>query len=232
VTYRAVLFDAGETLVHAHPSFPELLSSVLRSEGLDASPERILEALPVVADVFTRATREGNLWSTSPERSRAFWDGLYLTLLGELGLPFTDALAQRIYSTFTDVANYRLFPDALPVLEKLRDAGLSLGLISNFEEWLERLLEALEVTGYFEVAAISGVEGIEKPDPAIFRLAMDRLGVEARESVYVGDSVEYDVEPARALGMHAVLIDRRGRHPDHDGPRITSLDDLPALIGL
>jgi putative hydrolase of the HAD superfamily len=232
VPYRAVFFDAGETLVHPHPSFPELLSLVLREDGLEASPEAIRDRLPVVADLFTRATEEGLLWSTSPERSRQFWATLYRTLLAELGLPFTESLARRLYSVFTDVSNYRLFPDALPVLGKLRDAGLGLGLISNFEEWLERLLEAVEVTSFFDVRVISGVEGIEKPDPRIFRVAMERLGTRAEESAYVGDNVTYDVDPARRLGMTAILLDRRDRHLDFAGLRIASLDELPAVLGL
>jgi putative hydrolase of the HAD superfamily len=230
--YRAVFFDAGETLVYAHPSFPELLSTVLRDEGLHADPDAIRDALPKVADVFTRATEQRELWSTSPERSRRFWAGVYRTLLGELGLPFTRGVADRLYSVFTDVSNYRLFPDALPVLRKLREAGLRMGLISNFEEWLERLLEAVEVTTFFDVRVISGIEGIEKPDPEIFRVALERLGARPQESVYVGDNVAYDIDPAREVGMTGVLLDRRGRYADFEGPRIESLDELPSLLEL
>ena len=232
VACRAVLFDAGETLLSPHPSFPELLAMVLREEGHPVEPETIREKLPLVAELFTRATERGERWSTTAEGSRRFWKELYRVLLRELEIPFSDGIAVRLYTTFTDVANYRLFPDAIQVLEKLRGAGLRLGLISNFEAWLERLLDALEATTFFEVRVISGVEGIEKPDPAIFQLALERMGVRAGEAVYVGDSVPYDVEPAVALGMTAVLLDRRGRHEDFEGTRIASLDELPAVLGL
>jgi putative hydrolase of the HAD superfamily len=232
VGYRAVFFDAGETLVHPHPSFPELLSITLREEGLEADPALIREKLHVVADRFTETARSGELWSTSADRSRKFWASIYRLLLGALGLPFTDGIAQRLYATFTDLANYRLFPDVEVTLSRLRSAGLVLGVVSNFEEWLERLLESLGVTGFFDARIISGVEGVEKPDPKIFRLALDRTGVEPQDAVYVGDSVSFDVEPAATLGMLAVLIDRRGRFPEHAGPRITSLEALPALVGV
>jgi putative hydrolase of the HAD superfamily len=230
--WRAVLFDAGETLVYPHPSFPDLLSTVLRGEGHDVTPESIRERLPVVVDLFTKATSAGDLWSTSSDRSRRFWANLYRTLLTELGVPYTDRIGQRLYSVFTNVSNYRVFPDAIPVLHKLRDAGLALGLISNFEEWLERLLDAVEVSEFFQARVISGIEGIEKPDPRIFRLALDRIGVRPEESVYVGDNVTYDIEPAEALGMVGVLLDRRDRFPDHEGLRIRSLDELPERLGL
>jgi putative hydrolase of the HAD superfamily len=230
--YRAVLFDAGETIVYPHPSFPELLSQVLRQEGSAVDPATVRSKVHVIADIFTNAASEGELWSTSPERSRRFWDRVYARLMAELGVPFDDGLAERIYATFTDLSNYRLFPDVESTLARLETAGLRMGVVSNFEEWLEGLLESLGVTRFFDVRVISGVEGVEKPDPRIFRLALDRTGVEPREAAYVGDSVSFDVEPAASLGMLAILIDRRGRFPNHRGPRITSLDELPPLVGV
>jgi FMN phosphatase YigB (HAD superfamily) len=104
--------------------------------------------------------------------------------------------------------------------------------VSNFEEWLERLLEELGVRRYFQVSVISGVEGFEKPDPRIFQLAMARADVTPERSVYVGDNPEFDVDPALALGMFPVLIDRRDRFLDAPGPRITAMDQLPALLGV
>lgn len=232
MAYRTVFFDAGETIVYPHPSFPELLAQILREAGQDLDPAVIREKLHVVADIFTNAASEGELWSTSPERSRRFWDRVYRRLLGELGVPFGDELARAIYETFTDLANYRLFPDVLATLNRLRSAGIRMGVVSNFEEWLERLLESLGVTTYFDVRVISGVEGVEKPDPKIFRLALERMEALPEESAYVGDSPQFDVEPATSVGMTGVLLDRRGRFPDHHGPRITSLDELPDVLGL
>ena len=107
-----------------------------------------------------------------------------------------------------------------------------LGVISNFEEWLERLLDRLGVRSYFSVAIVSGVEGVEKPDRRIFELAMDRAGVTPEVSVYVGDNPEFDVGPALAAGMYPVLLDRRQRFPDAPEPRITSMAELPALLGI
>jgi putative hydrolase of the HAD superfamily len=143
-------------------------------------------------------------------------------------------LPERLYGAFTDRSNYRLFDDVLPVLQDLRDRGLMLGVISNFEEWLERLLAELGIAGLFDVQVISGIEGVEKPDPAIFALALARTGTSAPECVYVGDNPRFDTDPAEALGMRGVLIDRRERYAAHAGPgvRITSMADLPGAIGL
>jgi putative hydrolase of the HAD superfamily len=235
VPIRAVFFDAGETLVYPHPSFAELFAEVVREHGHTVDPARVQEVVSAYSQRFTESalSGEGRLWSTSPARSRAMWRGIYEVFLTEVGIAEDhDRLFSALYERFTDLASYRLHPDALPTLERLHKADISLGVISNFEEWLERLLESLEVSQFFAVTVISGVEGVEKPDPRIFEIALERAGVSADEAVYVGDHPFFDVEAAEKVGMLAVLIDRRGRHADSDATRITSLEDLPAVVGL
>ena len=230
-----MFFDAGETLVYPHPSFAELFAEVLRAEGVVVDPAVVQEVVSAYSQKFTETVQSGEarLWSTSPERSRTFWDGVYRGFLQEVGVSdHHDPLVGRLYTTFTDLASYRLHPDVIPTIDRLREARISMGVISNFEEWLERLLESLGVTDYFPVLVISGVEGVEKPDPQIFRIALERAGVSAEESVYVGDHPFFDIEAAKEVGMVAVLIDRRGRYPDAEGIRITSLEDLPAAVGI
>ena len=73
--------------------------------------------------------------------------------------------------------------------------------------------------------------GRVKPHPTIFQAALDTLGVPARDAVMVGDSLEEDIEGARALGMRAILIDREERHPEVE-ERLTDLFGLPAALGL
>ncbi len=155
---------------------------------------------------------------------------MYAIFLRELEIPDANGVIDVVYRAFTDTANYRLFDDVPPVLERLREAPIVLGVISNFESWLDRLLGELGVRSSFTVCVISGIEGIEKPDPRIFELAMERAGVEPERSVYVGDNPEFDVDPALAVGMVPVLIDRRDRFPDAPGRRITSMADLPELL--
>ncbi|MFM8998836.1 MAG: HAD family hydrolase [Actinomycetota bacterium] len=232
MTVRTVFFDAGETLLHAHPTFPDLLASTLRDAGHDVDPDAVHDRIHLMAEAFSAAAAAGDLWTTSAASSRRFWGDVYAVLLDELGVAADRDLVERLYATFTDHANYVLFEDVLPTLEALRDGGIRLGLISNFEDWLVGLLEALGLTAFFETRVISGLEGLEKPDPAIFHLALDRLGVEAAASAYVGDSPEFDMAPASALGMLPVLIDRRDRHPEVPATRIRALTELPPLLGL
>jgi putative hydrolase of the HAD superfamily len=226
-----VFFDAGETLVHPDPSFPELFARIVTREGYPREPVAISDGLALVSDEFRRASHEQALWTTSPERSRRFWLGVYDRFLGVLDLPRDDGLADTLYTAFTDRRNYAAFDDVVPTLRALRDDdGAALGVISNYEAWLEDLLSDLGLSDLLPVRVISGVEGVEKPDPAIFRLALERVGLPAAEVVYVGDVPDFDYEPAAAIGMFPVLIDRRGRHPDFAGVRVADLRELPALL--
>ena len=160
MSIRAVFFDAGETLVHPHPSFPELVGEILRMEGHDISPEAVRGKVHLLSEQFARASRSGELWTTSPERSKGFWLGVYETFLADLGVDAGGGTADLLYEEFTKLSNYRAFDDVPRALVRLAAAGLLLGVISNFEEWLEQLLEHLDLARYFTVRIISGIEGI------------------------------------------------------------------------
>jgi putative hydrolase of the HAD superfamily len=227
---RAVLFDAGETLVHPSPSFPELFATVLNHAGHERTPDAIVGASRSVFQRFSEAARDNELWTTSRERSERFWKSVYERMLDELGLAGDVPLRDTLYATFTDPRNYALFDDVGEAIDALEAVGLALGIVSNFEAWLEDLLGALGVRERFPVRAISGIEGVEKPDPAIFLRAIDRLGADPADVVYVGDNPEFDVAPAAAVGMTPILIDRRGRFPDEDCVRIGDLRELAGAI--
>jgi putative hydrolase of the HAD superfamily len=91
-------------------------------------------------------------------------------------------------------------------LARLRAAGLRLGIVSNSDGRVEQALLAAGLREYFDVVIDSSLVGFEKPDPAIFRAALQALGVEPEEALYVGDLYEVDVVGARAAGIDAVLL--------------------------
>jgi REG-2-like HAD superfamily hydrolase len=231
IVIEAVFFDAGETLLSPQPSWSEICVDILRERGHEATVDQMRGAWAKGGQRFVQAADEGRTFSTSKGESRRFWIALYLELLEVIGIE-DDEAAERMYQTFSDPKTYGLFPDAVPTLDELSSRGLRLGVISNFESWLRDLLHHLEVTERFEVIAISGDLGWEKPDPRIFKWALEEMGVLAERSMYVGDSPHFDPGPAQAVGMNGVLLDRHGRWVDLEGdyPRIASLGEIPALI--
>lgn len=235
-TIRTVFFDVGGTLAHPHPSFHALIAQVCQRHGLAVTAQDAERAEPAVWARIAQRDDGGRGFSVSVDRSRAFWLWVYQTFLSELGHAGAakTELPQRILETFVRVESYRLYEDALPALRLLRRAGLTLGVISNWEEWLERLMVRLGIRDFFAVAVISGREGLEKPDPAIFLRALESAGARPEEALHVGDSVRDDVEGARAVGIRGILLDRTGKYSSEPGPfpSIRRLDELAALVGL
>jgi len=118
-------------------------------------------------------------------------------------------------------------PSASRILDELKQQGLVLAVISNTEDG--RLIDSLDAAGIsdrFDLLIDSHIVGHRKPDAAIFRHTLDRLGIEAHEAAYVGDSYVHDALAARALGLRGILLDPLDLHPDSVCPRIKSLDEL------
>jgi putative hydrolase of the HAD superfamily len=229
---RAVFFDVGGTLAYPHPSFHAVIARVLGEHGIHVTPEAVRAAEPEVWEAVEAYQQQGGYFTRSDEESRRFWYWIYETFLRLLGVPAARDLPCRLYDEFIKYETYRLYPDTLPALEALRARGVRLGVISNWEEWLEQLLLHLDIRAYFAATIISGRAGIEKPDPRIFALALDSLGVAPAEAAHVGDSLRHDVEGARRAGLRPVLVDREGQAAAGDYLRVTDLTQLPAVLGL
>jgi len=136
-----------------------------------------------------------------------------------------------VYDAFGSAERWRAWDDVRPAFERLRDRGVRVGVISNWDRRLPGLLDGLGLTDIVEVVVSSADVGLRKPDPRIFELACQRLGVEAARSAHVGDHLYADVLGARTAGLAPVLIDRRGDAQAPDAtPVISTLDDLDRVL--
>jgi len=238
VSLRALFFDVGETLVYAHPSSAEIMAEVCREAGLPVVAEAVEQAEARVAPRIAARQATGELYSISPESSERFWTWVYTQILAELQTPEATrpCLARRLHERFSRLETWRLFPDVRPTLEALRSRrqqnGLVVGIISNWEDWLEALLVQLEIHHYFDFLTISAGVRLEKPDPRIFQAALQRAGARPEEALHVGDSLHADVGGARAAGITPVLIDRRGRYSPEQAQGAAIIRSLDALLPL
>jgi len=121
-----------------------------------------------------------------------------------------DSLAKRITNDYPTSATieWRYYPDAPNALAELRQKGLLLGVVSNFDPSLEDILKRLDLAHCLDTVISSEIVGILKPDPQIFRLALRDVGVEAENAIYAGDKYDPDVVGSRSAGLTPVLIDR------------------------
>jgi HAD superfamily hydrolase (TIGR01549 family) len=220
---RAVVFDVDFTLARPGPDLgPDGYRELGRRHGLDLDPARYEEAR---AAAFAEVKRHPELdhdeeiWVLFTER----------IIRGMGGEGDTYAAAVEMESRWAESVHFELYDDALPVLERLRERGLLIGLLSNSSRDLNEFV--LHHSVGCDAVLTSHAHGKTKPHEAIFRAMLELLDVAPDEAVMVGDTIDDDVEGARAVGMRAVLLDREGRYPDVDG-RLDDLRELPAALGL
>ena len=211
---RACVFDAGGTLIH--PDWERLARLAAGVTGREFRPEELRRALGELLKA-PHPAQQGPHWT---------FRGMYCSL------GVDDETCGRVIELLdAEHASRHLWcgpdPDAPRVIEELKRAGLAVAVVSNTEDG--RALDALEAAGLaslFDLVIDSHLVGCRKPDPAIFRIALERLGVEASEAAFVGDSYEADALAARRAGLRPVLLDPLGLHEACECPRISRLGEL------
>jgi putative hydrolase of the HAD superfamily len=221
---KAVLFDVDFTLCRPGPELSaERYARIAARHGVELDLSRYEEAREAAVLNLKRhpeLLHDDTIW-------HAFTEEIFVGMGGPTNI--APECATEIEQGWEVAENFELYEDARPVLEDLRAHGLKLGLVSNGIRDLSLFVahHALEVDAIVD----SRTHGWVKPHESIFRVALERLGTDASDTVMVGDSLEEDVEGARAVGMRALLVDRHDRHPDVP-ERLTDLLQLPAALGL
>ncbi|MCX8007565.1 MAG: HAD-IA family hydrolase [Coriobacteriia bacterium] len=231
----AVLFDVGNTLLEPHPSVSVVCQEVLAGYGHVADLEVIESLMPLVDAYYEDRYRADDTFWTDEEETSSVWVGMYSLLCERLGISDRAAdIARRVYDEFGRPERWRPYPDVVPVLSVLREAGIATGIVSNWDTRLASLIGGLGLGGLFDVVISSADVGLRKPDPRIFTLACSRLGIDPESAVHVGDHYYADVLGARAVGIAPVLVSRTGETPPLSGACavIRSFRELLPLIGL
>jgi putative hydrolase of the HAD superfamily len=223
---RYVFLDFGGTLAQMPSVFEQpaqVWTRVCRQFGIDRSDALVEAALEKV-------DRE-----LSPRiyhfvgRTNEFWHLYDVGIMDELGIrEHRDELEVSLRRVFEDPSTVRLYPDTLTALADLRARGHRLGVISNYSDGLLKVLKHHDLDRFFDTITYSQEAGAEKPDPAVFNLALKRAGCRPREAIHVGDSLTADVEGARQSGLEAIWINRDGRPGVAGVLTVRSLAELPA----
>jgi len=218
---RAILFDAGDTLIAYRRPLRILLQDFFIQHDEILKRDSIAEALLAVDPRHHTLVHQTR---TVADEQR-MWVELARDLLDVL-LPRRRDLYPALAQWFTDgYRHLKVFRDVGPTLRRLRARGYRLAVVSNWEPSLPLTLDRLGLGKYFDTVVASAAEGVWKPDPRLFEIALGRLGVPAPEALCVGDHIERDIEAARAAGLSAVLLDRFDDHPGYT-PRVRTLVGL------
>lgn len=233
-----VFFDAAGTLLRVRGGVGQQYAAVARRFGVDADPAALEREFPAAFRAAPAMAFPGALPGEIERRERAVWRGIVRAVFEGAGLfpAFApgafDAYFDAVYAHFADASVWELFPDVRPTLAALHALGCPLGIISNFDGRLVRILEGLGLADRFGSVTLSSRVGVTKPGREIFAHALRQHGVGPDQALHVGDSPVEDCEGALAAGLRAILIDRVGRHADRPGVlRATSLAAVVETIG-
>jgi putative hydrolase of the HAD superfamily len=217
---NALFFDVGNTLLF--PNRPKMLRA-LHQRGIFPAEE-------VLRRIERETKREfDELMQSKAGVDHSFWSIFYRRLLRELdvkedGVQDDLVMRTRISANWCDIR-----PGTREALQAL-GGKFRMGVISNADGRIAEALAHCGVAECFESITDSGIVGREKPHPEIFRVALKTLGVEAEESLYVGDVYSVDYAGATGVGMKAVLFDVSGAYKDDKWPRVESLEELQRTL--
>jgi putative hydrolase of the HAD superfamily len=222
---ETVFLDAGGVLVF--PNWSRI------SRALAARDVRVDPAVLAGAEHFAKKRLDtGQTIGATNDAGRGW---LYFNLIfEEAGVPVSAAVedALRELHVYHQESNlWELVPSGvLPALAALRSRGLKLTVVSNANGKLRVLFDRLRLAGCVDCLLDSHHEGVEKPDPRFFEIALERSGARRETTIHVGDLYHVDVVGARAAGLRGVLLDEAGLYSDADCPRVRSLAELVAQI--
>jgi putative hydrolase of the HAD superfamily len=203
---KAVFLDALGTLLELEAPWVGLRAAI----GDEVPEQRIRNAVRAEMAYYRDHSHEGrDADSLAALRARSAE-----VLSSELGREVS-------VETLMSAIRFTAFPDAVPALAGLRERGLRLVCVSNWDCALPEVLERCGLASHVDGTVTSASAGARKPDPAIFAPALELAGCEPAEALHVGDTAEEDVEAARAAGIRALLIDRQG-----GGGHISSLVEI------
>ena len=239
----AVTFDVWETLIH-DPAGAEAKRVALRAERmatiLEEADNRLAVPAADIVAAYDRALPDLEAtWTAArdfdtPEQVRRVLNGLPSGPLPQLSPRLLEDLARAYASAAFDYPP-ELWPDTRPTLAEVARRGYRIGLVCNTGRtpgWVLRsLFEQWGILGYFEALAFSNETAVRKPDRAIFRGVLERLGARPEETLHVGDDAITDIAGAKALGMRAAMIRADSPHtPVPPDARLTRLGDLIPLL--
>jgi len=225
---NVVFFDAGGTLFRPYPSVGAVYARVAAQHGVSVDADHVEKVFHAKWHERNGLTNLAGLSSEKIERE--WWHALVRDIFGNLG-QFKDfeAFFQELYDLFAQAECWRLYDDTVPVLKHLKEKGVRLAIISNWDHRLFSIVKQLGLSEYFEQVTASSAIGSAKPGKRIFEAALEGMRISANSSLHVGDSLEDDYHGATRAGLKAVLLDRH-RKAYNGVVRIDSLQELPDHI--
>ena len=217
-------FDIGYTLLYLKRE--ELFINLMKERKSTFTYDTVREAFHLTDKLFMREYR-GVLGKDKNTYMPWYFGNLFHSLGIRMDIcSFFDLWKENIGDP---LYAWHLCPGAMDTLKYLKNNGLRLGIISNWDKSARSLLKHLGILDFFEVVVISSEAGCEKPSKKIFTIALDKADVSPQESLYIGDNYYDDALGSTTVGMDAVIINRFGKKGIEEIPEIPVIENLTQL---
>jgi putative hydrolase of the HAD superfamily len=205
---RAIFFDAAGTLFYLTKTVGDHYAYVGREVGLDLDAQKLERAFHAA---WLQMPRRQAINNPRENDDKGWWRELVGRVFEQVAPSLSefdrDNFFEIAYEHFAEAGVWKLYPEVLDVLEQLRER-FQLAVISNFDGRLRFILQNLGISKYFVHVFISSELGADKPDPEIFRRALNVIHLNANEVLDVGDDPERDWKAAKEAGLLVFQLDR------------------------
>jgi len=225
-----VFFDAGHTFLSPRESVGEIYSRLGKEIGYVFLPEILNARISAAWGKYLRMKSLRNFQCTNDLLIRDWRQFVYDVLSPKIQADDFEKIFRHIYRRLGDPEFYMLaggFTDAITILKKM---NIRVGLVSNWDNRLPKLLKAFNLYSLFDTLTISFEAGFEKPSTKIFSIACERTNVLPGNALMIGDSVNGDIEAPASMGMAGILYDPKKLKTDWRGPILRSWKEPDILF--
>ncbi|HEU4346033.1 MAG TPA: HAD-IA family hydrolase [Candidatus Binatia bacterium] len=228
---KVVFFDAAGTLIRPVRRVGDSYARIAIRYGKEIAPSAISERFRICFESAPPLAFPGASPMEIDRLERSWWKTLVRRILEPWGpIERFDDYFSELFGYFAQPEAWTLYPEVPETLASLKERGLMLGVISNFDSRLLRILDGLGGGHWFEQVVISSRVGYAKPAPEIFAAALGRHGIDAKAAVHVGDSREKDLQGSVNAGLTGILVDRERECCAATVLRVTTLKELLDML--
>ncbi|MDH3442472.1 MAG: HAD-IA family hydrolase [Deltaproteobacteria bacterium] len=231
MTIKSVLFDAAGTLIKTAKPVGESYSAIAETHGVQVAPGELAARFRTCFDRASPLAFPGVGAGAIRGMERNWWKELVRDVFSPFGaFAHFDACFDELFGYFARADSWKLYPEAVETLLSLRQRGLKLAVVSNFDSRLHNILDGLGAASWFDGVFVSSTVGYAKPDRRIFEFVLKAQRLTATNVLHVGDSITNDIAGAANAGVKGILVDRKGSHNSDGIPRVVNLREILAHL--
>jgi len=209
---QVIFLDAVGTIFGVKGSVGAIYSQIAADFGVEVAAESLEQSFSAIFPTSSPLAFPDVEPAQIPELEYCWWRSLTGAVFNNLGylerFPDFEAFFGELYRHFATAEPWVLYGDVIPTLRLWQIQGIELGIISNFDSRIYRVLAELGLEYFFRSITISSQAGVAKPAPEIFQIALQKHDCSPAQAWHIGDSKKEDYQGAKSLGIEAFLIKR------------------------